>query len=450
MRKADLDRLGATVADRLNALTDPQAIARFRDLFDLSLPCDAGAALSLCRRLCPGGGSYVPWLAGQLARLTPDAARFATLARQLDMFHHHKASLPEGERNLYGRDAAWLAERTETLVLRRAQRRLDQLPPAERRAVAAETTTLYSGAEGLIVLPHSKESWRFWSLGTKWCIGARDREFNCFEHHYGMAQPPVLLMPAGGGKYAIELGNTFTSERDKDLAALPPAAEALRRAGIARCALLRDYAGRTLITRAMPRVNPTHADMMAVMRLPADQRDEPAVMRPLLERYGLGLQFAGRRVRADDRCVNAAVRADSRALTHAAPEVLRRAPWLARDAVADCGGLYHNLPDDLKRRPDIIAAVFWSDAHGNDDTFDPTNTNAAWVDRALLTTTRMQLRVIDTLPGDALKRVQHLLPAAWGCAERLLDRGALRRALLGMTAAEAPRPATRAASLVPA
>ena len=53
---------------------------------------------------------------------------------------------------------------------------------AKRDKLMAETTVIYDGPEGKVVMPHTQESSIHWGAQTKWCIAA-EKSHNRFEHY---------------------------------------------------------------------------------------------------------------------------------------------------------------------------------------------------------------------------------------------------------------------------
>jgi hypothetical protein len=60
--------------------------------------------------------------------------------------------------------------------------------------IRAETTFLYEGPAGAIVVPHTMRASQFWGQGTTWCIAAREAEENAFED-YNKKGPILIFIP---------------------------------------------------------------------------------------------------------------------------------------------------------------------------------------------------------------------------------------------------------------
>ena len=49
-----------------------------------------------------------------------------------------------------------------------------RLTPEEKKIIAEETTVIYDGPEGRVVVPHPGASSRYWSCNTNWCISGEE------------------------------------------------------------------------------------------------------------------------------------------------------------------------------------------------------------------------------------------------------------------------------------
>jgi hypothetical protein len=71
----------------------------------------------------------------------------------------------------------------------------------ERAAIMAETTVLYKGREGTVVVPHTVRASRYWGNETRWCI-SDDRATERFPS-YNQKSPIIIAIPKGAPKLAI-------------------------------------------------------------------------------------------------------------------------------------------------------------------------------------------------------------------------------------------------------
>ena len=78
-----------------------------------------------------------------------------------------------------------------------------KLTPEQREIINQETTILYNGAEGQVVIPHTMRASQFWGANTKWCIagtGKYDDGVTYAERHfpeYNKKSPIIMIIPKG-------------------------------------------------------------------------------------------------------------------------------------------------------------------------------------------------------------------------------------------------------------
>lgn len=75
-------------------------------------------------------------------------------------------------------------------IAEKAKRRMDN---AKRDKLMAETTVIYNGPEGKVVMPHTPEASIHWGTQTKWCIAA-EKSYNRFQH-YNKRAPIIIYLP---------------------------------------------------------------------------------------------------------------------------------------------------------------------------------------------------------------------------------------------------------------
>lgn len=89
---------------------------------------------------------------------------------------------------------------------KKLQRELDEahrkMSPEARAKLMSETTILYDGPEGMVVIPHTPDASVHWGGNTKWCISARDipkggnmRGADINFPHYNAQSPVIILVP---------------------------------------------------------------------------------------------------------------------------------------------------------------------------------------------------------------------------------------------------------------
>ncbi len=98
------------------------------------------------------------------------------------------------------------------------KRRLDQ---EAKDQIYSETTILFDGPEGQIVMPHTILSSQYWGAQTKWCISGKEADQAFFT--YNQKYPIIMYLPRRskgfGGKYTsykfASVGNAVFDEYDK-------------------------------------------------------------------------------------------------------------------------------------------------------------------------------------------------------------------------------------------
>ncbi len=78
----------------------------------------------------------------------------------------------------------------------------DDLRQSASSRVMQETTVIYNGAEGFVVMPHSQRAAAHWCAGTTWLEMPNSTQQNLF---YQISRNPAfVLYPASGGRYLSE------------------------------------------------------------------------------------------------------------------------------------------------------------------------------------------------------------------------------------------------------
>lgn len=114
---------------------------------------------------------------------------------------------------------AALQQRLDPFELRRTQKaanRLERRLSADTRtAIMEETTILYQGSAGKILMPHTALAAQYWGNATKWCISGKqngDDHFNM----YNQRVPITIFLPANGEKMAL-VEKKYWDVQDKSL-----------------------------------------------------------------------------------------------------------------------------------------------------------------------------------------------------------------------------------------
>jgi len=180
----------------------------------LQTPADAIAALMSCDPTTDHkdkAGRYMTWLcrtyAYEWAQAQKDRRDHAMLAEDfkrihdyLDEFDRKKIHLPREQRDINRLSFDDLKE----IVIGMRERKVET--SSEHRAyIDAQTTILYEGPKGKIVVPHSIESSCFWGLNTEWCTAATKAD-NKF-HEYNLTGPLAILIPPGNSRKRYQAHN---------------------------------------------------------------------------------------------------------------------------------------------------------------------------------------------------------------------------------------------------
>jgi hypothetical protein len=86
---------------------------------------------------------------------------------------------------------------------KKAQERLERrMSPEVRAQIMAETSVLYSGKAGDIVMPHTVAASQYWGNNTEWCLSGEKNGPIDFPY-YNRQGPVLMLLPKGEGKMAL-------------------------------------------------------------------------------------------------------------------------------------------------------------------------------------------------------------------------------------------------------
>lgn len=94
-----------------------------------------------------------------------------------------------------------------------AARNKHHINDAERDRIMRESSVLYDGPAGRIVVVHTVDAARYWGNGTKWCL-AGEEEGDIHFTKYNRGSPVLFLLPRGGEKMAL-VDKKYWDPRDK-------------------------------------------------------------------------------------------------------------------------------------------------------------------------------------------------------------------------------------------
>ena len=117
---------------------------------------------------------------------------------------------------------------------RAAKRQERKMSPEDKQRLKEESTIVYDGEEGKVVIPHTMWASQYWGNQTKWCISAAKEEENAFEQ-YNKSNPVFVYLPKPGiedfelsgeeyssFKFAAVAGDIYDERDKRSHKALPP------------------------------------------------------------------------------------------------------------------------------------------------------------------------------------------------------------------------------------
>lgn len=272
------------------------------------------------------------------------AEDFYKITDYLQTFDEHKTSLPVAQRDINRYDYDALA----TLGDRLAGHEVMSGKELKRQAkndIYDQTTILYDGPDGMIVVPHSKKSSCFWGKGTRWCTAA-EKSHNAFDQ-YNKSAPLIILIPSGNSnhgaandnrqRYQYHKNTGLYDSQDKEILAIPDELDLL----LQHCPLVLD---------AIPN------DKKQILE--EDWNDRDFVL-ATVKQDGYALINASDELQADRDIVLAAVTQDGSALHYASNELKADTDFILT-AVAKNGlvlGYVFNMPQNDK---DLLATADFS------------------------------------------------------------------------------------------
>lgn len=177
----------------------------------------------LCRQYLEHRHNGNPILAEDLYKLKDNLAYFDQV-KQSTAFKDKNASPHLLEYTSY--DA--LLKTLEPFIAERERKRSEaqerHMADETRARIMAESTIVYDGPEGKVVIPHTPEASQYWGNNTTWCVSGRESAATHFPH-YNAKSPIIMLLPKGkgqsGNKAALADGMIWDSQ-DKTREALSP------------------------------------------------------------------------------------------------------------------------------------------------------------------------------------------------------------------------------------
>jgi hypothetical protein len=262
--------------------------------------------------------------------------------------------------------APWLQRKAEKEELDR-ERKMD---PAEKAKIMAETTVLYDGPEGKVVVPHTPKASIYWGSNTKWCI-AGEQYAETYFPRYNKESPVIYLLPKGqpGDKVAL-VDHTLWNSADKEISSLPEAHDQLMQ----QCLNGLSKETRRNAEEWMPREENDPAPPASPWEEKAQEetwalqsgekeRPDPALwnnrdfVMEAVRQKGMNLQYAPANLQTDREILLEAVAALSHAFKYASPELLADREFMM-EAVQRNGMTFKHASPELRddREISLVAA----------------------------------------------------------------------------------------------
>lgn len=475
------DRRLETLSNQLNALS-PSLRALLEERYELSPNLGPGDARLLCRKIA--GPRYEKWLLRRLVAEPFDPTRFDEISADLRLYDSNKHLLAPRDREIDRSDHgfAWLSNVVAPWRDGRADRLLSRFSAGHARLLRAEATVLHQGRQGVVLAPHSVAAAQLLCGNADVCI-ARTMRTNYFPAYNCLDHPPLVLFPAGGGRFFKAQHDAFRTSTNHPLSELPTRPRALWDAAIASSPLMRAYAERT--GRPLHRLEARleKFETLAARLDPAQRAALSALVQTKPGQRALGDIPAGW---WDDNRFALAVMAFDGLLYSDLPQRWRQEPAVIATALAQNGSVLQCAPAWCRRDAEMVllAAGTWDDAlsiadravrgdfrvlarvlHARAHALCPANVmprlqphNIMGFREAFAAEPRLlafippgdlpparQLMLLRLLSPLAARDHLHLFPAAWGDPRLLSSPAALRQQL--ETATAGLNLASRASSL---
>ena len=219
--KKNTGKYSFTSAAYAGALSEALA----QDLTASDWPQDSQAAFDRFAALDPTHNSpqkpftYLNWmvqgyLRGHKSGHYFPAVAFNDLSEGLRVFDRYKHTFDAQDRDINQYNFHSLIEFSNRITDRmrdRIYRRLEEAPDD----ILAQTEILYSGGEGLALVPYTRRASAYWGEGSAWCTSDEDRPDNRFHDHNSIA-PLVILMPVEPRSYKTS-EDVLKDEQNEDV-----------------------------------------------------------------------------------------------------------------------------------------------------------------------------------------------------------------------------------------
>ncbi|GEM_PF-6082557 len=163
----------------------------FSEMMDPTLDRKAGKECKYLHWVCKSF-TQTPVLAEDMYKIRDRLQYFEQISKQLE-----KDGQPNQIKNVEGFDhLAEIMRPYEAAKMQKdAEREGRRMSKEDKTRLGNESTVLYDGPEGKIVIPHTKWASQFWGNQTKWCISAREEKDNMFKT-YNVDDPIIIYLPS--------------------------------------------------------------------------------------------------------------------------------------------------------------------------------------------------------------------------------------------------------------
>jgi hypothetical protein len=344
----------------------------------------------LCKWACTAFVEHrhngAPILAEDLYRLKEDLAYFDNV-RQSAPFKLNKDNPKIGDYPSYQALMDTLKRYKDVKAMKEEARLAFKVSDEQRDIINNETTTLYDGPEGKVVVVHTPRASKYWGRNTKWCISG-EKTADSYFPIYHLKSPIVFLLPKTGGtdsKIAV-VGNTIYNAEDKTIPALPDqhaklfvAAQATHTDLVQTMQALlpqdkaknpeaqQEQAGQVLTTtlpadqQAVIGRIPRRASIKDLAKsIPSEWWQQKSFVLVAVTQHGRALEYTSDRLRDDPEIVLAAVSLHGLALQYASAR-LRDDPKVVLAAVTQYGSALRGANMRLRDDPELVLAAVKQD-----------------------------------------------------------------------------------------
>lgn len=324
-------------------------------------------------------GRYLPWLCQCYQRewkaaqkqnrdhtmLAEDFVRIEGYLREYETLKI-KNKLPAEKRDISSLTFAGLKE---TVIA--ARERVQDIPVSPE--TMEQSTILYNGAAGLVIVPHSTAASCAWGRGTEWCTAAVTSK-NYFQI-YNKDGPLIIIKTESGQKYQMHANSELMDVHDEQAKELPRVfldslPQKLQEVLNGHCKTKlyvpdRQEAQPEKLKQDGDRaITPDFKEKFGAIlqNASAEQRADWEIALEAVQNFGFALESVSEELKGDREIVLAAVRSRGEALKHAS-EKLKADREIVLEAVRQCGRSLKYANEDLQADGEIVLAAVRDDPY---------------------------------------------------------------------------------------